>query len=169
MRPFPHGHGWHWVAKRHSTSGVDTQTLLPAERPDVGVGRQGARQFAVEPQLPYSFAMALIKCSECGRTISDKAQSCVGCGAPVKAKTKSDAGKAFNLVPEPDNRPPPSRRYLMWRALLSTAAFVAGVVWSSAVGSASNSPAAILAGLLVVVGLCGVIVTAIQFPWRRSK
>ncbi len=137
------------------------------------VGTSGqAVEFAVAPQLPYSFAMALIKCGECGRTISDKAQSCVGCGAPVKAKSRLDPGKVFNLVPEPDKRPPPSRQYLMWRALASTAAFVAGVVWSSAVtrqGSASNTPAAVIAGLLVVVGLCGVIVTAIQFPWRRNK
>ena len=29
--------------------------------------------------------MALIKCSECGREISDKAAACVGCGAPVQA------------------------------------------------------------------------------------
>lgn len=28
--------------------------------------------------------MALIKCSECGREISDKAQLCIGCGAPIK-------------------------------------------------------------------------------------
>ena len=27
--------------------------------------------------------MALIKCSECGREISDKAVSCPGCGCPV--------------------------------------------------------------------------------------
>ena len=29
--------------------------------------------------------MAMIKCSECGRDISDKALSCVGCGAPIAA------------------------------------------------------------------------------------
>ncbi len=29
--------------------------------------------------------MALIKCSECGREISDKAGACPGCGAPVSA------------------------------------------------------------------------------------
>jgi hypothetical protein len=29
--------------------------------------------------------MALINCSECNREISDKAESCPGCGAPVKA------------------------------------------------------------------------------------
>jgi DNA-directed RNA polymerase subunit RPC12/RpoP len=30
--------------------------------------------------------MALIKCSECGREISDQAQNCPGCGAPVGQK-----------------------------------------------------------------------------------
>lgn len=30
--------------------------------------------------------MALIKCSECGMEISDKAKACPGCGCPVKRK-----------------------------------------------------------------------------------
>jgi uncharacterized membrane protein YvbJ len=115
--------------------------------------------------------MALVKCTECGRTISDKAEACVGCGAPVASKPKPDANRVFNLVPEPDKRPLPSRRHLIWRAIASTAAFVAGVVWSGAVShqGAPNGPAATVAALLVVVGLCGVIVTAVQFPWTRNK
>ena len=32
--------------------------------------------------------MALIKCSECGREISDKAGACPGCGAPVSIAVK---------------------------------------------------------------------------------
>lgn len=28
--------------------------------------------------------MALIKCSECGKEVSDKANSCPNCGAPIK-------------------------------------------------------------------------------------
>ena len=36
--------------------------------------------------------MALIKCKECGTEISDKAVTCVKCGAPV-AKQQSDGGK----------------------------------------------------------------------------
>ena len=34
--------------------------------------------------------MALINCSECGREISDKAEACPGCGAPVSASVKED-------------------------------------------------------------------------------
>jgi rRNA maturation endonuclease Nob1 len=29
--------------------------------------------------------MALIKCTECGKEISDKAKTCPSCGAPVKS------------------------------------------------------------------------------------
>ena len=29
--------------------------------------------------------MALIKCSECGNDVSDKAKACPNCGCPVKA------------------------------------------------------------------------------------
>ena len=33
--------------------------------------------------------MALIKCSECGREISDRAEACPGCGAPVSAQREA--------------------------------------------------------------------------------
>lgn len=43
--------------------------------------------------------MAMIKCSECGRDISDTAATCVGCGAPmVVASAKSDQSSLFNLT-----------------------------------------------------------------------
>jgi hypothetical protein len=33
--------------------------------------------------------MAMIKCSECGKDISDKAAFCVGCGNPIASVSKS--------------------------------------------------------------------------------
>ena len=36
-------------------------------------------------QTIFGSNMALITCSECGKEISDSAQHCVGCGAPVQA------------------------------------------------------------------------------------
>ena len=36
--------------------------------------------------------MALVKCKECGNAVSDKATTCVKCGAPV-VKQQTDAGK----------------------------------------------------------------------------
>jgi hypothetical protein len=35
--------------------------------------------------------MPLINCEECGREVSDKAQSCPGCGAPLAASTSNDS------------------------------------------------------------------------------
>jgi uncharacterized OB-fold protein len=37
--------------------------------------------------------MALIKCSECGHEISDKAEACPGCGAPVSVTVKQEASQ----------------------------------------------------------------------------
>lgn len=114
--------------------------------------------------------MALIKCSECGRTVSDQAAACVGCGAPLKRRSVFQGFRGFNLAPEPSTGPPPTRTQLAWRAALSMLAFVAGVVWSSSLERRADSgrAAVIIAALLLIIGLCGVIVTAVQFPWTRK-
>lgn len=39
--------------------------------------------------------MALINCSECGKQISNRAEACIGCGAPID---KSDINKHVSLV-----------------------------------------------------------------------
>ena len=44
--------------------------------------------------------MALIKCVECGRKISDKAISCPNCGCPVEKKVEEDIGKEAKEVKE---------------------------------------------------------------------
>lgn len=40
--------------------------------------------------------MAIIKCSECGRDISDKAPSCVGCGAPLALAVAKPLGDLYD-------------------------------------------------------------------------
>lgn len=37
--------------------------------------------------------MALIKCSDCGKMISDKATMCIGCGRPMKEETTNQDKK----------------------------------------------------------------------------
>ena len=39
--------------------------------------------------------MALINCCECGKQISNRAEACIGCGAPIN---KSDGNKSVSLV-----------------------------------------------------------------------
>ena len=37
--------------------------------------------------------MALIKCSECGKNVSDKAKVCIHCGAPIEEVKKNNTTK----------------------------------------------------------------------------
>jgi hypothetical protein len=106
--------------------------------------------------------LALIKCSECGRTVSDKAAFCVGCGAPFERHVE------VSQKPLPPSSPAPSRKQLLARAMLSALVFALGVVWSGTLKQpAGGGPAAIAAALLVIVGLCGVIVSAVA--WYTSR
>ena len=106
--------------------------------------------------------MALIKCSECGRTVSDTAAFCVGCGAPLERHAE------VSQKPVPQSGPAPSRKQLLTRALLCAVVFVLGIAWSGALKQpAGGGPAAIAAALLVIVGLCGIIVSAVQ--WYTSR
>ena len=106
--------------------------------------------------------MALIKCTECGRTVSDKAASCVGCGAPLERHTE------VSQKPLPASAPPPTRKQLLVRTLLCVVVFVLGVAWSGALKQpAEGGAAAVAAALLVIAGLCGIIVCAVQ--WYTSR
>lgn len=44
--------------------------------------------------------MGLIKCPECGKEISDKAEICVNCGFPIKNYSKEKVGRSDYLQPE---------------------------------------------------------------------
>ena len=50
--------------------------------------------------------MALIKCPECGKEISDKADSCIYCGYPMASNIKSTTTSSFypNTQPEPEEK-----------------------------------------------------------------
>jgi hypothetical protein len=49
--------------------------------------------------------MALVKCGNCGRDVSDTATSCAGCGAPI------------GIVPDMVSRVSTTRAGAKWRAL----------------------------------------------------
>lgn len=40
--------------------------------------------------------MALMKCDECGKKVSDKAKNCPHCGAPVEVEEKVDVSLKMN-------------------------------------------------------------------------
>jgi hypothetical protein len=107
----------------------------------------------------------MIRCSECGRAISDRASHCVGCGAP----TTKLAG--LDWVPQRSSRPPPSPRQLWLRGTAAAAMLVAGAIWASLIDhrATGSRVGATLAALLLIGGLCWFIVTLLQGFALRSK
>ena len=112
--------------------------------------------------------MAIIKCSECGRAVSDKAAACIGCGAPLSAP---EPPSAFNREPLYTVTAPLTPAQLRWRLALSSLTLVLGVIGADA---ASRHPAGgplakTGSALLVICGLCWFIVALVQNVQARRK
>jgi hypothetical protein len=112
--------------------------------------------------------MAIIRCSECGRAISDKAAACVGCGAPLAA---AEPASAFNREPVYTHSAPLTPAQLRWRLALSTLVLVLGVIAADAAArhAAGSQLARTLSALLLIVGLCWFIVAVVQSVQARRK
>jgi hypothetical protein len=112
--------------------------------------------------------MAIINCSECGRAVSDKAQACIGCGAPL---AREDPRSVFNRAPVYTMTPPPTPAQLRWRLALSSLTLVLGVLAADASGrhAVGSRLAATLAALLLIVGLCWFLVAAVQSVQARRR
>ncbi|HEY3730183.1 MAG TPA: hypothetical protein VGL28_02865 [Steroidobacteraceae bacterium] len=106
--------------------------------------------------------MAIIKCSECGRAVSDKAAACIGCGAPIVSPSAAPPG--FNIAPERTPVRPLTSAQLRWRLGLSSATLVLGVIAADAASRwrPGSHLAATLSALLLICGLCWFIVAIIQ-------
>jgi hypothetical protein len=112
--------------------------------------------------------MAMVKCSECGRAVSDRAPACIGCGAPLPGV---EPRSAFNREPMHSTTPPLTSRQLRWRLALSALTLVLGVIVADAVARrpALGRPVTTLAALLVVIGLCWFIVAILQSVQSRRQ
>lgn len=80
----------------------------------------------------------MIKCSECGKDVSDKASACIGCGAPIEAAIEPAAA----ATPEPMRRipmPPPPKKKGSGCGLLIAGAIVL-VIMSSCFGNKKTTP-----------------------------
>ena len=107
--------------------------------------------------------MALIACSVCGRAVSNKAATCVGCGAPLFSSS------AINLVPQPSKAPPPTREQIKRRAALSLSLFTLGVIWAGFLDHRPDSRlASFMAAMLIICGLCWFVVMLIHAVSSRK-
>jgi hypothetical protein len=111
--------------------------------------------------------MAIIKCSECGRAVSDQAVACIGCGAPLNA---DDRHSAFSREPVQSATPPLTPAQLRWRLALASLTLVLGVIAADAVGRHPALPhvAKTASALLVITGLVWFIVAILQNVQSRK-
>ena len=88
--------------------------------------------------------MALIKCAECSKEVSDKAAACPGCGAPVappgssRPTERNDEGAYANIWPDMERSGRAKGKGLLGLAGAVAAAFVAYSCVSA--GSDANGP-----------------------------
>src|SRR5579863_3177057 len=111
--------------------------------------------------------MAIIKCSECGRAVSDKAAACIGCGAPLAADERNSA---FSRAPVQSTAAPLTAAQLRWRLALAALTLVLGVIVADAVARHPDLPqlAKTLSALLVIIGLVWFIVAILQNVQARK-
>jgi hypothetical protein len=114
--------------------------------------------------------MALVRCQECGRMISDQAAACVGCGAPLSADTDTDTGEpAILLTPRPSHEPPLTRAQLRGRTLGAALTFLVGLFACVYLGQpGGNRVVATIAALVLIGGFCWLIVTIVQNVMARK-
>jgi len=78
--------------------------------------------------------MALIKCPECGRDISDSAVSCPNCGHPINKDNKT--------VVQIDTAPNKRRKYRVRSLILAPIffiSFILGLIWSGSAATGGES------------------------------
>ena len=91
--------------------------------------------------------MALIECDECGNQVSDRAETCPHCGAPVSGNSNIVQGRRVRTIEKT------SKRYKAWQAgsLVGVLAGLIGMATtSSGLGQSLSQWAALLGGIALV-------------------
>ena len=104
--------------------------------------------------------MALIKCPECMKEVSDKAPTCPNCGSPIAAaKENSEVGVNLTTIQGTSKR-------LKSQILISVICIIIGIIWL--IGSLQTKDPSPWPGLLIFGGLVGFIVTRFRVWWHHK-
>jgi hypothetical protein len=99
--------------------------------------------------------VALIKCEECGRQVSDQAASCVGCGAPIGGSAR-DGARVTTQSTGKD-----LKAHIVWAAV---AMGLGGLIAIAGDGGGAKA----FGALVAVVGLIWYVVARTQIWWRHG-
>lgn len=102
--------------------------------------------------------MALIKCGECGKEVSNKASSCVNCGAPISTakEIKAVGSKLYTTQAT-------SKKFKL-HSLISSFLIILGVILLVANGSKpATTPV-----LLMLIGFFWFVINRIRIWWNHK-
>ena len=106
--------------------------------------------------------MALIKCPECAKSISDKAPACPGCGAPIAgAAVHAEVGVNLTTIQE-------TSKSLKLEILLSSGMFWIGALWMLITAPPDSAGAIAVPVALCVLGLAWYILTKAMIWWHHK-
>ncbi|MCU8000189.1 zinc ribbon domain-containing protein [Shewanella sp. SM95] len=106
--------------------------------------------------------MALINCSECNREVSDKAESCPKCGAPILgAKESISAGSNIRTIQET------SKKFKI-QQLASILLFLTGFFMSMSGVSDPDYKPSVWPGLFMIVGFLWYVVNRFRIWWHHK-
>ena len=106
--------------------------------------------------------MALINCSECNHEVSDKAEACPKCGAPIaQARETVAAVTHVKTVQET------SKKFKL-QTLISVSLIIIGFAWIIAVANNPQSESSEMPLLFIIVGLIWYIVNRFRIWWHHK-
>ena len=112
--------------------------------------------------------MALINCDECNKEVSDKAETCPQCGAPIaNALETKAAGSQIKTIQET------SKKFKL-HSIISGALFIIGTAWMTQLGDTppGSTGSSLIAGLiafsLMVIGFLWFIINQLRIWWHHK-
>ena len=106
--------------------------------------------------------MALVDCSECSHKVSELAEACPSCGAPIAGmKHTLAAGTQVQTVEET------SKRFKV-HILLSLTMAAVGIFWIISVADSADERESLFPGLLAIAGLFWFLVTRFRIWWHHK-
>ena len=104
--------------------------------------------------------MALVKCKECGKKVSNKAETCIECGYPL-SKNKKNGSEEIKTLQK-------TRKSLKLQLLLSKIMLVGGFIATYGYSAMNDSDMMKIYLSIFVVGLILYPVTKVRIWWNHD-
>ena len=101
----------------------------------------------------------IVQCPDCGKSVSDQAPACPGCGCPIASSVSTEN----NLVTVQE-----TGKSLKLNIILSSLIFWAAAVWFIGFSLSGKQNGIIFSAIAMLVGLTWYIITRFQIWWHHK-